>query len=155
MKLIMRCLVVNALLLWQVAFGGIILASDEHIRRLAPTDVEPLARAAVFLLLLLPLPFVFGICWLRRLTPERRPLSAALRRGGKTLGWAYVALLAFSFSVNAACLRASMTWMRGNKVYRVGVEPRVLLPGISRGYPGGVQCHFLCFYGDVGPVFRF
>ena len=48
-----------------------------------------------------------------------------------------------------------MTWMRGNKVYRVGVEPQVTLPGASSGYPGDFRCHFLCFYGDAGPIFRF
>jgi len=154
-KLTLRCLIVNSLLLWLVALGGVILASNEHTRRPAPADVEPLARVGVSLLLLLPLPFVSGVCWLRRLTPGRRPLSAALRRGGKALGWAYVALLAFSFFVSAARLRASTTWGRGNTVYTAGLEPQVTLPGVSSGYPGDVRCHFLCFYGDAGPVFRF
>jgi len=159
LKIILRCLLVAVLLLWLAALGGVILASDERIRRLDPSDMGPLAVAAKYLLLLLPLLFVSALWWLRRLSPGSRanqsPLGAALRGGAKALGWAYVALLAFSLLVIAAHLRASATETRGNRMYTISIRPQITLPGDSSYCNGSVQYYFLCFYWNNGFTFCF
>jgi len=36
--------------------------------------------------------------------------------------------------------------------YRAGVEPRVMLPGVSSPCPGSADYYFLCFFVDVAPT---
>jgi hypothetical protein len=159
LKIILRSLLAGTMLVWLVALGGVIIASDEHINRFDPSDVERLAPVAQGLLLLIPLPFAFGVWWLRRLSPGSRanqsPLGAALRGGAKALGWAYVALLAFSLLVIAAHLRASATSTRGNRMYTIGIRPQITLPGDSSYCNGSVQYYFFCFYWNNGFTFCF
>lgn len=159
LKIILRSLLAGTLLVWLVALWGVLIASDDHTRRLDPADIARLAPVAQYLLLLLPLPFVSGIWWLRRLMPgsraKRSPLNVAFRGGVKALGWAYMVLLTFSFSINAIHVQKSATWTRGNRVYTIGIRPEITLPGAASYCQGSVQYHFLCFYWDNGFTFCF
>lgn len=156
-KIILRCLIVATLLLWLAACWGVIVTSDERIRRLNPSDMEHLALIAKYLLLLLPMPFLSALWWLHRLGPgtgetaqnllvKRGSVKAALLGFGKVIGWTYVALLAFSFAANLTRMQASTSLTQGNRVYIVGVRPGMMLPGAFSACPGDTEYCFLCLF---------